>query len=549
MNKQDKNVKKVLKSNSKKSFLTPLTITVAAFFAVAVIMCLVLVFTNVSEVSREAEREEIIKSMTYHDGITVAGVDVSGMTFDQALAALRPVEDSMSSEIHFKLKYDGGTFELDRNNLNVLFNTEEILEDAMSIGRKGGYLSIKNDIKNFSEGVDYNITYSLDPTPLFEALDPIIEQITVEPKNAQAIVDESVRVSYSSIVHGFPFKVVDEVEGVAVDKDALYATLSEKAQSREYGEVEIPVYSVTPSVTADNIRDNLVLRAWFSTSFASGNSSNRVYNIQRASNNINGTVLQPGEEFSCNTIIGPRTLSGGWKLAPAVIGGGAATEDQAGGGVCQVSTTLYNAVVKSDLEIVSRRNHSKQSSYVDGGLDATINTGSIDFIWKNNTNYPVYVFSWLDRPAQKIYCAIFAEKFSGEFDEIEFISEFDHSIEPTDTVYDVNSKLKDGQWMLRNNAITGRVYKAYAKYYKHGKLVETKLINTSTYNMHPKRYYVAPGFNGVLDPAKEVIIDKNNNWVLKHKGGTGATETADPNAEGGTQTEPPADPAEPPMQP
>lgn len=529
MNKQDKKVKKVLKTKSSKStrFLTPLTITTAAFFTLALVMCLVLVFTNVSEVSREAERTEIIQSQTFHDGIKIGGVDVSGMTYSEALNALKSVEDNIASEIHFTLKYDGGDFELDRNNLNVLFNTEEILSDAMGIGRNGGYLSIKNDIQKFSEGVDYNIEYTLDATPLFTALDPIIEEIDVAPVNAKAVVDESVHVGYSSVVRGFPFKVVSEVDGVMVDKDALYQTLTERAQNRDFGEVEIPIVPVYASVTSQNIRDNLVLRAWYSTSYANGNSSNRVYNIQRASNNINGTVVEPGDEFSCNTVIGPRYLSNGWKLAPAVISGGAATEDQAGGGVCQVSTTLYNAVVKSDLQIVSRRPHSKQSTYVDGGLDATINTGTIDFIWKNNTNYPVYVFSWLDKSAQEVYCAIFAEKFPSDFDRIEFISVFDHDIEPTDTEYSVTSKLTDGQWMLRNKAITGHVYKTYAQYYKDGKLVNTKPVSTSTYKMHPKRYYVAADFNGVFDPSKEVVESSSGKWVLKRKGGATTTEEPD----------------------
>ena len=90
-------------------------------------------------------------------------------------------------------------------------------------------------------------------------------------------------------------------------------------------------------------------------------------------------------DSSCNDLLGPRYEKYGWQMAPAVIEGGAATEDQPGGGVCQVSTTMYNAVLMGDYQIVYRQAHSSRLSYVKGGLDATINTGTIDFKWSNNT--------------------------------------------------------------------------------------------------------------------------------------------------------------------
>ncbi len=546
MKKKDKNAAQVLKTGGatqqNKNFFTPITIVSAAFLAVAVIMCVILVCVNLNEVSKESERLTIIKSGRFNDGITISGIDVSGMTYDEAYAALRPIEDELASQIQFTLTYDDVLFHLDQNNLNVLFNTADILDEAIMLGKTGGYMSIKNDMNTYNQtGVSYEIDYELDATPLSDELDAIIAQIYVEPQNATAQIDTSLSTNYSNVINGFPFIITEAQDGVTIDKEGLYNTLNEMAQNRDFGMVTIPVSSVEAEISADELRENLVLRSYFNTSYSNGDSSNRVYNMQKAADLVNHSVVLPGEEFSANTVLGPRTTARGWRDAPAVIGGGAATEDQPGGGVCQISTTLYNALVKADIEIVYRQNHSKQSTYVDGGLDATINTGTIDFVWKNNTDSPVYVFSWLDRSSKKVYCAIYAERFPDAFDSIDFESEYVNAIEPTATEYTTSSSLQEGQWMLRNEAITGHVYNSYAHYYKDGKLVNTEFVAKSTYRMHPKRYYVYPGYvaGTPLDPSKEVIVDANGNWVPKYSH-TDTEPTQEPPVSPTEPTTPPA---------
>lgn len=548
MKKKDKNAARVLKTGNatqqNKNFFTPITIAAAAFLAVAVIMCVILVCVNLNEVSKESERLAIIKSSHFHDGITISGIDVSGMTYDEAYAALKPIEDDLASQIQFTLTYNDVSFDLDQNNLNVLFNTTDILDEAIMLGKTGGYMSIKNDINSYNQtGVSYEIDYELDATPLSDQLDAIIAQIYVEPQNATAQIDTSLRTNYSNVVNGFPFIITEAVDGVTIDKEGLYNTLNEMAQNRNFGTVTIPVSTVEAEISAAELRDNLVLRSYFYTSYSSGDGSNRVHNMQKASDLVNHSVVLPGEEFSTNTVLGPRTTELGWLDAPAVISGGAAQEDQPGGGVCQISTTLYNALIKADMEIVYRQNHSKRSTYIDGGLDATINTGTIDFIWKNNTDSPVYVFSWLDRSSKLAYCAIYAENFPDTFDSIDFESEYVKAIEPTATEYTTSSKLQEGQWVLRNDAITGHVYNSYAHYYKDGKLVDTEFVAKSTYRMHPKRYYVYPGYveGTPLDPSKEVIVDADGNWVPKYS----HTDT-EPTQEPPESPIPPTDPTTPP---
>ncbi len=187
--------------------------------------------------------------------------------------------------------------------------------------------------------------------------------------------------------------------------------------------------------------------------------------------------------------------------------GGAGTEDQPGGGVCQVSTTLYNAVVMSDLEVVDRRGHTRKSAYADGGRDATIDSGRIDFKFRNNTDNPIYIFCWVDARKQRNWVSIYGEAFPATFDYIDFESKLVETKEPTAPEYIVDNTLATGYWKLRNAARVGYVYDTYKVYYLDGKVVKREYVDQTEYRMHPTRYYVWPGYvpGMYLDPLLEIV--------------------------------------------
>lgn len=126
----------------------------------------------------------------------------------------------------------------------------------------------------------------------------------------------------------------------------------------------------------------------FSTNYSAQNV-NRTTNLRLAANKINGTVVMPGEEFSYNKVVGERTIAAGYKEAPIYVSG--RVEDGLGGGICQITTTLYNAVVYANLEITERTNHQFVPSYAGASRDATVVYGAIDFKFKNNRNYPIKI--------------------------------------------------------------------------------------------------------------------------------------------------------------
>ena len=174
--------------------------------------------------------------------------------------------------------------------------------------------------------------------------------------------------------------------------------------------------------------------------------------------------------------------------------------------MCHVSSTMYNAVVKADLSIVYRINHSSHVGYVDWGLDATIDSGRIDFKWANNTEHNIYVFMWVNSKQKEVCCEIWGEPFPDEFDEIRFYSEFIEDIEPGEPEYIVNSALSQGQWYYSNNPKTGHRYQSYKQYYKDGVPVSEPIkVAFSEYKMHPLRYGVWPGFNKDVD----VLLPEN----------------------------------------
>lgn len=471
---------------------------------------------NGDEHDKEAERQAIIASGVFHDGISVNGVSISGMTMAQAQEALTTVEQGLADDFELNLTFSGQSFILDESNFHFSLNTQSILDEAIALGREGGLLKLKSEVDNYKDvGHSYEIEYVLDKQASVARLTSLLSNsIERDAVDASVQIKSGLETTYESVVEGYPFEILPGQDGLAIDYDALYESIALAAQAGEFGTLVIPTLVVNPTVDIGDVEDTIVLRAVFSTDFSSS-SYNRATNVRRAARLCNKITLLPGEQFSCNDTIGPRTEALGWLPAPAVIDGGARTEDQAGGGVCQVSTTMYDCVVMSDLEIVYRRNHSSRSTYVRGGLDATINTDTIDFLWKNNTDMPVFLFMWTS--GGTLYAAIYGEKFPDEFDRIEFVSELKEEVAPpSETLYRTLRSLPEGYWAIRNNAKTGYVYESFKKYYSGDELYDTAFVAESTYNAIAKCYFVWPGYSqgDYLDPAKRVSLDSEGNPIL-----------------------------------
>jgi hypothetical protein len=178
-------------------------------------------------------------------------------------------------------------------------------------------------------------------------------------------------------------------------------------ESGSYSTIVAPVNQVEPKVTIDELKKQTQLIASWTSSYSNHAGYNRNWNVAKLSGIINGVVIEPSQEFSINEQAGNRTVSKGWQEAAGIVNGGYV--QQAGGGVCQISSTLYNAAIRSALEITDSTHHSIQSDYIPLGLDATISSGSPDLKIKNPNDTPVYIVSYVNPVDQNITVEIYGQ--------------------------------------------------------------------------------------------------------------------------------------------
>ena len=207
-------------------------------------------------------------------------------------------------------------------------------------------------------------------------LDAVAELYITEPKDA--------------IINSETFEVTMEVYGYGFDME--YAKML--METSTYGDIlSIPMSMIAPEVTGGTARDTYFRDVLCEYQTEHTSNKQRNTNLDLACKAINGTVLAPGEEFDFNTVVGKRTKEKGYQYAPAYSSG--QTVSTLGGGICQVSSTIYYCTLIADLEIVNRLPHSFVSSYMPMGMDATVSWGGPEFTFKNNTNYPIRIETWV----------------------------------------------------------------------------------------------------------------------------------------------------------
>ncbi len=289
----------------------------------------------------------------------------------------------------------------------------------------------------------------------------IKEEIYQEPKNAY--YEEN------------PFKLYKEVNGVDLKISLEEANNILQEPKEEY---IIPLNITPPEVTTNDLTyENFFPEqlAKFQTRYDESNL-NRSTNIKLASEKINGQILMPGETFSYNKIVGERTIKTGYKEASVYMNG--KVVDGIGGGICQVSSTLYNAVLQANLEIVSRKNHYFITSYVSPSRDATVAYGTIDFQFKNSRTYPVKI----ECTSQNGVCQvqIYGIKEDEEYDVI--IEDKVTEVIPYTTRYIETNKLTKGTENEIQKGVNGYKSEAYRTLILNGQVVSKTLLSKDTYN-------------------------------------------------------------------
>lgn len=251
--------------------------------------------------------------------------------------------------------------------------------------------------------------------------------------------------------------------------------------------VSVPMTAIPPQKTAEEVRA-VLFRDQLST-FSSPHTANadRTTNLTLCCKAINGTVINPGETFSFNSVVGERTAAKGYKKATVYVGNESVGET--GGGICQVASTIYDAVLYADLQVTERAPHTFFVTYVSGGLDATVYWGSQDFCFKNDTEYPIRVDAWVSGGYVNI--SIYGTKTNDNYVKLDYTK---LSTTPYSTVNEYTSSLPSGTSKEKTYPYTGYVYEAYQYVYSgDGTLLETNYLGKSTYKKRDRVMLVGTG--------------------------------------------------------
>lgn len=271
-----------------------------------------------------------------------------------------------------------------------------------------------------------------------------------------------------------PFKVYAEVKGIDFDIERAKNEIEKSPNKSEY---TIKLEHKEPKIKLKNLDINVFPDelSTFSTNYNPDNKD-RTTNLKLAASKIYGTILSPGEEFSYNKIVGERSISAGYKEAKVYQGG--QIVDGLGGGICQISSTLYNAVVFANLKVTERFNHQFITSYVNAGRDATVAYGSKDFKFINNRTYPIRIDVTINSGIAKV--DIYGIKEKKEY-SIAIDTEIVSNI-PFETKYETDSSLPVGTEKVKQRGVNGIIVNAFKVIKQNGVTVSRELLSKDTYN-------------------------------------------------------------------
>ncbi len=335
-----------------------------------------------NSIPEQKEMQILFDAGTILPTTSINGVDVSNMTPAQARIAINDQVTQKASAISVKLQYTDRVDVLPSASIGIFPNADDTIRKAMLQGRQGGITQRKNTLASGTVQV-LTLSYVYDEKTLEQNVRSAAAALNTAAIEPMVSVDENDQLIVS-----------EGKDGIVLDVETFVTRVKAAVTSGTFGPVQMPGTPLKATLNTVEVKANTVKRSEFSTIFTDASTSGRAMNIKKMAAVLSGQAVLPGAEFSVNTLAGDRTIANGWYMAKGIENG--VYTDQPGGGICQVSTTLYDAVLKADLQITERRPHSIPSHYVNRAFDATVNSGGPDFKFKNNTSYPIYVVIRID---------------------------------------------------------------------------------------------------------------------------------------------------------
>lgn len=409
---------------------------------------------------------------TIVDGVFIDTVDISGMTVKEAQAALKKHIEGLRSR-SFAVVIGDKTMVITMAELGYKYEPNNHIKHAIGLGKAGNLIKRYKDNKDISHGKKvYPLTYTYDDAKLRQLLDDAAEKYKVSPKNA----------FYTRKNNNFV--LTDHIMGNRMDVDTTFKAIKEKLDNwnRLDFVVHATMVEVEPQFTKESLQMSTSLLGEYTTEYKDS-SEDRAANLANGARLINNAVLYPGDEFSSFDYLLPFTFDNGYYMAGSYNAG--RIEQTIGGGACQVTTTLYNAILFAELEVVERYSHSMTVSYVDVAFDAAIAEDSKNFRFKNNTDMPILIEAFSED--RKITFRIWGhETRDTENRTVKYVNKVIQEFDPPSKEKITEDPTRPTSYKkVTQKAKRGYEAELYKVVYENGVEVSRKLVNRSYYKAEP----------------------------------------------------------------
>ena len=401
-------------------------------------------------------------------GVSIDKLDVSGMTREEALAALESYEKNLGGQ-SIKLGIGDNVIEAKLSDLGVTFDNEDLVDEAIGVGHAGNIVKRYKDQKDLQHsGKTFPLSWQTNEDTVRTYVENNCTKYDKKAQNASLTRENGA------------FNFVAGTEGLELNVDSAVRTISdylENSWTSDNTEVlNLETQVTEPEGSAEELANIKDLLGSFTTSFSTS-GSNRCKNVSSGASHINGTVLYPGEEFSAYETVSPFTEANGYAMAGSYLNG--EVVDSMGGGICQVSTTLYNAVLRAELNVTERSPHSMTVHYVDLSEDAAIAGTYKDFKFVNSTEYPIYIEGYTTSD-KKITFNIYGKETRDKNRTISFESQM-VSETPATTILQEDAGQGIGYKAVSSKGSSGYVAELYKIVKVNGVETDRIKVNKSTY--------------------------------------------------------------------
>ena len=460
---------------------------------------------------------------TIMQGVYADNIPLGGMTEGEAYEAIQVYVNELKSRSITLYTVNDNEVTVTPEDMGLSWVNTDLVSEAMAIGKSGNVVSrykAKKDV-NYTNKI-FDIEFSVDEDMVRSILEGECSAYNVNAKNGSMTRQDG------------SFSFVEGTAGLALDVDASLSSLTDfmlHSWSGQNTAYQLTVSIDSPAGSSADMELVKDVLGTYHTNFKTSTAA-RCSNVSNGASHLNGTVVYPGEEFSFTECVSPFTEANGYKLAASYASG--KVVDSVGGGICQVSSTLYNAVLLSELEVTQRRNHGMIVTYVKPAMDATIAESSgTDFKFRNNTDAPIYIDAYTTDD-KDLYITIYGHETRPADRELKYESEVISTTEPGPDVI-LEDASKPIGYISTQAAHTGYKANCWKIVTENGETTK-ELVNTSTYNMAPRYITVGTATDdaNALTVLRAAIATGDTSYVkstaasLKSTADSGAT--VDPNA-------------------